>query len=52
MKKYVMPAVEGLNLVQSEMLCVSGEVTIDPGTEVEGGFTPDWNADRWGNEEE
>ena len=52
MKKYIMPAAEVLSLQQSEVLCVSGEVKIDPNTEVEGGFSRSWDASEWGAEEE
>ena len=49
MKKYIMPAAEVLSLQQSEVPCVSGEVKIDPNTEVEGGFNRGWDASNWTN---
>ena len=47
-----MPSIEVQNLTQSEMLCVSGDVTIDPTKEVGGGFIPEWNTSDWAEEEE
>ena len=53
MKKYIMPAVSVLRLAQSEVLCASGEVVIDPEKEVEGGFSRGgWEASDWTNSEE
>ncbi|MBR1447067.1 MAG: hypothetical protein IJ586_08320 [Alloprevotella sp.] len=49
MKKYIIPAAEVLSLTQSEMLCVSGSVVIEPGSEVESGFSRGWDASDWTN---
>ena len=54
MKKYVMPACDAIDIDIAQTICVSGSVTIDPNTEVEGGFGREqgWDANNWNEGED
>ena len=49
MKKYMTPSLKELTIMNREMLCVSGDMDVDPSQEVEGGLARKggWNAEDW-----
>ena len=49
MKKYMTPSMKELTIMNSEVLCVSGDMVVDSGTEVSGGWARKggWNAENW-----
>lgn len=54
MKTYMTPSLKELTIMNSEVLCVSGGMPADPGTDVDGGWVRKggWNAENWTETEE
>lgn len=49
MKTYMTPSTKELTILNSEMLCVSGGMVVDPGQEVTDGWARKggWKAENW-----
>ena len=54
MKKYMTPSLKELTILNSEMLCVSGRMDVDPSQEVDGGLARKggWSSENWSDTED